>query len=85
MYEYDSAQYETYIYIFILLHESNGDLMIDARILSFVAPDGIKLYVGADKCLYDNHTIQLVDSLRSDFSKQKYEIQKYFGVVEEYK
>ena len=59
--------------------------MIDAQILSFVTPDGIKIYVEADKCLADKHTIQLVDSLRSYFSKQKYEIQKEFGVVEEYK
>jgi len=59
--------------------------MINSQIPSFVVPDGIKLYVEADDCLVDKHTIQLVDSLRSDFSKQKYEIQMDFGVVQEYK
>jgi len=59
--------------------------MIDARIPSFVTPDGIKLYAEADQCLVDKHTMQLVDSLRSEFSKQKYEIQKDFGVVDEHK
>jgi len=63
--------------------------MIDSeqeqRIFSFITPDGIKLYVEADHCLADKYTTQLVDSLRSDFSKPKYKIQKEFGFVEEYR
>lgn len=64
--------------------------MINSRITPPTPPplgvgDGIKLSIQVDDRLSDKYIIHLVHSLRSEFSKQKYQIQKVFGVVDEYK
>jgi len=60
--------------------------MINSRITQPTPPplgvgDGIKLSIQVDDRLSDKY----MHSLRSEFSKQKYQIQKVFGVVDEYK
>ena len=60
--------------------------MINSRITPPTPPplgvgDGIKLSIQVDDRLSDKY----MHSLRSEFSKQKYQIQKVFGVVDEYK
>jgi len=61
------------------------DFENEQRILSYITPDGIKLDIESDHCPPDKYITKLVDTLRSDFSRQKYKIQKEFGVVEDCK